>query len=224
MKRAKQVSESLELGILLALAGGFMDAYSYVCRGHVFANAQTGNVLLLGVNVARGDWASAARYFCPIASFVCGIAIADVIRFHMKDKSVIHWRQISVVFEAAALASVGFMPQSANLLANSLTSFACGVQVESFRKMHGDGMATTMCIGNLRSATQSIGEYWRTRDLASAERGAMYFCVILFFALGAVIGDACVRLWAERAIVFCGAFLLAAFALMFVDKEKKGRR
>ena len=42
----KQTSETIELGIFLALAGGFMDAYSYICRGGVFANAQTGNILL----------------------------------------------------------------------------------------------------------------------------------------------------------------------------------
>ena len=30
MQRAKQISESIELGIILALAGGFMDVYSYL--------------------------------------------------------------------------------------------------------------------------------------------------------------------------------------------------
>ena len=47
MKHSKQMSESIRLGIVLAVAGGFMDAYSYMCRDEVFANAQTGNMLLL---------------------------------------------------------------------------------------------------------------------------------------------------------------------------------
>lgn len=42
MNKKVQISESIELGILLALSGGFMDAYSYIGRGGVFANAQTG--------------------------------------------------------------------------------------------------------------------------------------------------------------------------------------
>ena len=34
MKRAHgQMSESLLLGALLAMAGGFFDAYTYLCRG-----------------------------------------------------------------------------------------------------------------------------------------------------------------------------------------------
>ena len=46
MKQTKQMSESIRLGMLLAISGGFMDAYSYIERGHVFANAQKGNILL----------------------------------------------------------------------------------------------------------------------------------------------------------------------------------
>ena len=45
---------------------------------------------------------------------------------------------------AIVLAGVCFIPVSLNLLANSLTSLACGIQVESFRKIHGNGIATTM--------------------------------------------------------------------------------
>ena len=46
MKHKFQISESIRLGAILALSGGFMDAYSYMERGEVFANAQTGNMLL----------------------------------------------------------------------------------------------------------------------------------------------------------------------------------
>ena len=49
----KQMSESLLIGTLLAVSGGLMDAYSYLFRGQVFANAQTGNILLLSVHLAQ---------------------------------------------------------------------------------------------------------------------------------------------------------------------------
>ena len=52
MESENEISESLVLAILLTISGGFMDAYSYMCRGEVFANAQTGNILLLGVSLA----------------------------------------------------------------------------------------------------------------------------------------------------------------------------
>ena len=40
---------------LFAIVGGFLDAYSYLARGRVFAGAQTGNVVLFGVRAAAGN-------------------------------------------------------------------------------------------------------------------------------------------------------------------------
>ena len=51
-----QPSESLANGLLLAFAGGMMDAYTYLCRGQVFANAETGNLVLLGIQLAQRNW------------------------------------------------------------------------------------------------------------------------------------------------------------------------
>ena len=47
------MSESSFLTAILAIVGGFLDAYSYLMRGHVFANAQTGNIVLFGVNTSK---------------------------------------------------------------------------------------------------------------------------------------------------------------------------
>ena len=50
--RLKKASESYIVGVLLAIAGGFLDVYTYISRGGVFANAQTGNIVLLGICAA----------------------------------------------------------------------------------------------------------------------------------------------------------------------------
>ena len=63
-----QISESRRLAVLLALSGGLMDAYTYIFRGQVFANAQTGNILLFGVNLSEGNFGEALRYFFPVDS------------------------------------------------------------------------------------------------------------------------------------------------------------
>ena len=39
-----QTSETFLLSAILALSGGFQDAYTYFTRDEVFSNAQTGNV------------------------------------------------------------------------------------------------------------------------------------------------------------------------------------
>ena len=160
MKHSLQMSETLRLGIILALSGGFMDAYSYLERGNVFANAQTGNLLLFGVNLAEGNYFAMLSYLLPVLAFTLGILLADTVRcLNIR----LHWRQLSVLLEAVILICVTFFPHSLNPLANSLTSFACGIQVESFRKIRNRGAATTMCIGNLRSGTAALSAYMRDR-------------------------------------------------------------
>lgn len=217
MRRAKQVSESMELGILLALSGGLMDAYSYMERGRVFANAQTGNMLLLGVHLSQREFSMAIQYFFPVLAFALGIALADVVR--VKGGGGLHWRQISVLIEALILIGVSFMPQSMNLAANSLTSLACGIQVESFRKIHGNGIATTMCIGNLRSGTENLCRYVMKREKSGLIKGVLYYGIILCFVLGAVLGNALVKGFGERAILGSACMLIVAFFLMFSDRE-----
>ena len=118
MKRAKQTSESIELGILLALSGGFMDAYSYLARGQVFANAQTGNMLLFGVNLASGQFQNSLHYLCPVLAFGLGIFLAEFVHFQKIQK--VHWRQVTLLIEIIILFGVGYISFEQNLLANSL--------------------------------------------------------------------------------------------------------
>ena len=54
--RLEKASESYLVGVLLAIAGGYLDVYTYICRGGVFANAQTGNIVLLGISMADQNW------------------------------------------------------------------------------------------------------------------------------------------------------------------------
>ena len=49
-KHHGQMSESFLTAVFLSLSGGLQDAYTYLFRGKVFANAQTGNIVLMAVH------------------------------------------------------------------------------------------------------------------------------------------------------------------------------
>ena len=155
----RQMSESFRLGAVLALTGGFLDAYTYLIRGGVFANAQTGNIVLLGVRLMEGDWGGAGHYLVPILAFAAGVLAAELIRGRFRGAQALHWRQITVAAELLLLAAVAFLPAALDNAANVLVAFVCAVQVESFRKVNGNAFATTMCTGNLRhGAAVPMGE------------------------------------------------------------------
>lgn len=218
MKRPFQISESIGLGLTLAISGGFMDAYSYLERGHVFANAQTGNMLLLGVSLAEGNMHAFFNYVFPVAAFAFGIFLAEFIRSH--NHRYLHWRQTAVLVEAVILAIVSLIPLTANLPANALTSLACGIQVECFRKIHGHGVATTMCIGNLRSATEQLHHYLQKKELQILKKSLLYYGIILFFIIGAVIGNFVIKILGQYTILISSILLFLTFAVMFIDSEK----
>ena len=55
-----RTTTTLRFALLITLACGFLDAYTYLARGHVFANAQTGNVILFALE-ARALWLLVVR-------------------------------------------------------------------------------------------------------------------------------------------------------------------
>ena len=162
-----QTSETFLLSAILALSGGFQDAYTYNVRNEVFSNAQTGNV----------------------------------------------------VIEIIILFVVGFIPHRYDMIATMLVSFSCSMQVQSFRKVNGYGYASTMCIGNLRSGTESLSIYLRDRNIGALKKTAHYYGSILIFAIGAGIGGVCSLHIGIRAI-WASSVLLAIVCAMMVREHR----
>ena len=121
IRKPKQMSESMILGVVLTLAGGFQDAYSYNCRGQVFANAQTGNIVLLGQNIASGNFQNALHYLFPLLAFLAGVYLSEWVRELCKSFQKLHWRQIVLAFEIVMLAIAGLLPQSLNVVSNAVS-------------------------------------------------------------------------------------------------------
>ena len=218
------MSEAMSTGIFLTLSGGFQDAYTYYTRGKVFANAQTGNIILLGHTAMNGDFTDAFRYLVPVLAFAGGIYISEVIRGIYREYGKLHWRQIVVVLEILLLFVVGFLPQSMNMAANILVSFVCAMQVEAFRKMKGSAYASTMCIGNLRSATEMLYRYRHTKEKGCLEKCLRYYGVILVFGIGAALGSFMTSLFEERTIWISCGFLFVCFCIMFIKEDIEGER
>ena len=149
-----QMSEAFCTAMFLSVSGGLQDVYTYLYRGKVFANAQTGNIVLCSVKLVEGDWSAVLHYLVPLCFFALGVFTAELLRQKFQQMQRLHWRQLVVLCEIVMLFVVGFFPQEWNLVANALVSFACAMQVQAFRKVNGYAFASTMCIGNLRSGMQ----------------------------------------------------------------------
>ncbi len=152
----------------------------------------------------------------PIVSFVVGILIAEYIRKKITTDHWLHWRQIIVLFEFCVVLSTAFIPiGSMNGIVNVLVSFVCSMQVEAFRKVNGNAYATTMCTGNLRSASEHLFRSVVYKDRSALNKSIQYLGITLFFIFGAFFGSIIISIYREASVLGCCLLLLIVFFLMF---------
>ncbi len=218
IRKEKQMSEAFITSAFLALSGGFQDAYTYNTRNEVFANAQTGNVVLMSQHFMKGAWMEGIRYLLPLIAFAAGVFCAEQIQNRFRYAKRLHWRQGILLLEILILFGVGFMPEQLNMAATVLVSFACAMQVQTFRKVGGYSYASTMCIGNLRSGTAALSLYIREKRPEQLKQVLYYFGIILLFAIGAGIGGNLSGILGMYTIWISCGLLLISFLLMFSEK------
>ena len=219
LKPHGQMSEAFITALFLSVSGGLQDVYTYLYRGKVFANAQTGNIVLLSQHIFAGDFGSTLHYLIPVIFFALGVAAAELIRQKYQRAERIHWRQLVLILEILLLFLVGFLPDQFNLIANALVSFSCAMQVQAFRKVNSFAFASTMCIGNIRSGMESLCAYHKTHNRDTLYKASHYFGVIFLFALGAGLGSCFIPLWGLKTIWASCLLLMVSFLLMFIREE-----
>ena len=215
-----QMSDSFLMSAFIILSGGLQDAYTYCCRDKVFANAQTGNIVLMSTHLFAGDWADVFRYFVPLISFMAGIFVAECVHRRYKCMEKVHWRQLIILAEIVLLFFVGFLPQEVNTFANALVSFVCAMQVQTFRRVRGLPFASTMCTGNLRSGTEALFRSVFERDRGELHKALHYYGVILCFIAGAAGGAYLLREFGRYIFLVVPAGIAAVFFLILSRREQ----
>ena len=203
-------------GVSLALAtvGGFLEAYTYVTRDGVFANAQTGNIARMGLNLAQGNILLTLRYLIPVIAFMAGVTLSLQLRRLRQD-----WERIILLLEIALLFLVGLIPTgNLNMLATVTVSFVCALQVESFRKFGENAFASTMCTGNLRIATEHLNRYFADKSRTELNTALQYYGIDLVFACAVLVGYWVTSAFGVRAVWF--SLLIPAVLLVLLRREE----
>lgn len=214
--------ESVPFGILLAIVGGFLDAYTYIGRGGVFANAQTGNIVFLGIYASKGEWKQALTHLPPILAFVLGVIVAEAIKNNSPKLFLLHWTPAILVFEMIVLIIIGFIPNTVpSSFVTVIVSFVSSVQISSFRKLVDSPYCTTMSTGNLRSASRAAYIAVTQKDRESGICALRYFLIILSFVAGAFLGGLLSINFGVRAI--WGAAVVLAFTVVLYRVGERRR-
>jgi len=215
------IHESVRLGILLAIVGGFLDAYTFIGRGGVFANAQTGNIILLGTYAAKGEFRQALLHVPPILACIIGVIVVESIKKFSSRLFVSDWKQAVLILEILTIIIVGFIPNTIpNIVVIVIISFLASIQVSSFRKLVDSPYTTTMSTGNLRSASSAAFIAITEKDIKSAIRSIRYFTIIFSFIFGAFLGGFLTLSIGEKSIWCSAIVLICAVILLRIEEQK----
>jgi uncharacterized membrane protein YoaK (UPF0700 family) len=177
--------ETVEIVLLLAFAGGYIDAYTWIIHG-VMANAQTANLIFLWVYATAGDWPKALHFVPPILAFAVGIVIAAWLRRIVGEQA----GAISTLLEILMLIAIGILHNRLPDLAGTLgISLVAAMQAASFTKVEGTICSTVMITGNMRQAIETIFAV-ATGGAApgTLRRSGIFFALCAVFGFGAAVG------------------------------------
>jgi uncharacterized membrane protein YoaK (UPF0700 family) len=177
--------ETIAVALLLAFAGGCLDAHTWIIHG-VMANVQTANLILLWVYGMAGERARAMQCVPPIMTFAIGIVVVAWLRRAAGERA----GAISTLIVILLLIAVGILHNRMPEIAGALgISFVAGMQVAVLTKVEGATYSTVMITGNLRQAIEGIFAVASGGTaVGTLRRSGIFTAVCGAFGLGAALG------------------------------------
>lgn len=196
--------ERKEIYHTLIVIAGFFGAYTYLLRGNVFCNAQTGNVVLMGLAFGAGKWREALYYLIPISAYMFGAFVSELLPNPVKHYLPVRWDTLLIAAEMLAVLALGFVPLSAPVqIAQVTINFVASMQYNTFRQAEGVPMATTFATNHIRQIGVGLAneiKHFHLQDKAHRIKLRAHFEMLIFFLSGAVVGAVLCNLAGEKAI------------------------
>ena len=209
---------------LLIFVAGFYGGYTILLRGGVFCNAQTGNMVLMGIAAGQGDWHKALYYLFPVGIYLLGVMISELVPKVVR-KMGIRWDTLLILLEIIGVVAVGFIPLSApHQISQFIIMLLCGMQFNTFRQAQGIGMATTFCTNHLRMFGIALAKtlFRRKKHPEAPGRTLAHGIMIGCFIIGAAVSAVLCGLCGGYTILFALIPLIILFAdLLHADLTKE---
>lgn len=188
----------------LIVVAGFFGAYTFLLRGNVFCNAQTGNVVLMGIALGSQKWTEALYYLIPISAYLMGAFVSELVPNPLKRHLPIRWDTLLIAIEMLAVLCLGFVPENAPVQISQVTiNFIASMQYNTFRQAEGFPMATTFATNHIRQIGNCLAkeiEHRHSSDKSHRVKLIRHLEMLIFFFIGVVIGTVLCHLFLGKAI------------------------
>lgn len=207
---------------LLICIAGYFGAYTYVLRGNIFCNAQTGNIVLMGIAFGSGDFNEGIYYLVPISAYLFGAFISEILPNPIKRSLAIRWDTVLIVIEIIVVIILGFLPESAPVQISQVAiNFIASMQYNTFRQAEGIPMATTFATNHIRQIGVGLAKELHHRhkdDKKDRVKLFQHSKMLVCFIFGAMIGAYFCHIFLGKAIwITLIPFLFILIRLLYAD-------
>jgi uncharacterized membrane protein YoaK (UPF0700 family) len=210
--------EALVIASLLALTGGYLDAYTWIVH-RAFANAQTANLVFLWVYMTGGEWGKALHYVPALLAFVLGVIMASWLRRFAPDKAP----EISVLTEIVFLFIIAILHNRLPQVAGTLgLSFIAAFQTASFPKVEGWGYSSVMATSNFRYTIEGLfAAFAGSSEARPFHRPYVFGAMCIAFGMGAAIGAVMTEVTRAYSLVVPVILLVIVLSLCELKDAKE---
>jgi uncharacterized membrane protein YoaK (UPF0700 family) len=207
---------SLTTGSVLMLATGFVDAYTFLQHGHVFAQAMTGNLVLVAIGAFEPSVVEFWRPLVAYAAFVVGVAV--MWGWSRRGAPAPQLATLGVL--VVVLVVVGFLPDGAPAVAvTTAIAFAAGLQIAAFRDVGRAAFTTTVMTTNSMKTVNAALTALTSAAVEDRAVARSYATALAGFVAGAFLGAFLTTRWGERA-AWVDAALFAVAAGLYVAERR----
>lgn len=214
---------SQPFALLIIACSGYLDAYTFSCRGGVFANAQTGNVILGALNLSSHEWHDALQHLWPLLAFAAGVTCAALLRRSADERLAAAAAPATLGLSVLVLTAAAAVPLSAPATVVIIPiTLVASMQFELFRSAGELAYAPIATSGNLMRMIESGHAQLRGHDDDSRRAFVFYVGLFLTFTVGAVCGAVASHHLGARATLIPAAALAAGLALVVTELRRTG--
>ena len=173
------------VAVLLCVVAGFVDAIGYL-HSDVFVANMTGNTVLVGIAVAKHEWAATLLRLATIALFFGGAMLGRAVLVVASERQ---WAPL--LLEAVALAVAAFLPAGSSSWTLWLAA-AMGMQATGATRFGGVSINTvvvTSAIARLAErAVDALRARRSRRNSTPSSHGKLQAGAWLSYGVGATAG------------------------------------
>jgi uncharacterized membrane protein YoaK (UPF0700 family) len=208
---------SLTTGSVLMLATGFVDAYTFLQHGHVFAQAMTGNLVLIAIGAFDPAVVAFWRPLVPYAAFMVGVA---VVWGWSRRRGTPAPQLTTLGLLVGVLVVVGFVRAGTlSVVVTAVIAFAAGMQIAAFRDVGRAAFTTTVMTTNSMKTVNAALTALTSADVEDRAVARSYATALGGFVAGAFLGAFLATRWGERA-AWVDAALFAVAAGLYVAERR----